>query len=144
MLKANAFQYISGYISGSGAHVLVLAEVAKGGCGVNHVGGTHELLHILGLAHTQNRADRCNYIDVKTDLITGWGEWKVGQLTKGTDWFQLRYYLFVLDVVTFCLDRIPYDCSSFVHYYQLQGAFWKKEIEEQVDEFMEQQVQHCI
>jgi len=113
-----------GYLSGSGAHVLVLAEVAKGGCGVNHVGGTHELLHILGLAHTQNRADRCNYIDVKTDLLTGWGEWKVGQLTKGADWFELR---------------IPYDCSSFVHYYQLQGAFWKKEIEEQVDEFMEQQ-----
>ena len=36
--------------------------------------------------------------------------------------------------------RIPYDCSSYIHYYQLQGAFWKKEIEEQVDEFMRQQV----
>ena len=38
--------------------MLVLAPVAKGGCGVNHIGGTHELLHILGLAHVQNRADR--------------------------------------------------------------------------------------
>jgi len=113
-----------GYLAGAGAHVLVLAEVSKGGCGVNHIGGTHELLHILGLAHTQNRADRCNYIDVKTDLITGWGEWRVGQLTGAADWFELR---------------IPYDCSSYIHYYQLQGAFWKKEIEEQVDEFMRQQ-----
>jgi len=113
-----------GYLSGAGAHVLVLAEVSKGGCGVNHIGGTHELLHILGLAHTQNRADRCNYIDVKTDLITGWGEWRVSQLTGAADWFELR---------------IPYDCSSYIHYYQLQGAFWKKEIEEQVDEFMRQQ-----
>ena len=91
----SVFHCTAGYLSGSGAHVLVLAEVAKGGCGVNHVGGTHELLHILGLAHTQNRADRCNYIDVKTDLLKGWGEWKVGQLTKGADWFQLRYYLCV-------------------------------------------------
>ena len=48
------------------------------------------VLHILGLAHTQNRADRCNYIDVKTDLITGWGEWRVGQLTGAADWFELR------------------------------------------------------
>jgi len=113
-----------GYLSGSGAHVLVLAPVAKGGCGVNHVGGTHELLHIMGLAHTQNRADRCNYIDVNTNLITGWGEWRVGQLTGAADWFELR---------------IPYDCSSLVHYYQLQGSFWKKEIEKKVDQFMEKQ-----
>jgi len=113
-----------GYLAGSGAHVLVLAEVAKGGCGVNHIGGTHELLHILGLAHTQNRADRCNYIDVRTDLLTGWGEWRVAQLTGVADWFKLR---------------IPYDCSSYIHYYQLQGAFWKDGIEEQVDTFMEQQ-----
>ena len=49
--------------------MLVLAPVSKGGCGVNHIGGTHELLHILGLAHVQNRADRCNYIDVNTELI---------------------------------------------------------------------------
>ena len=28
-----------------------------------------KLLHILGLAHVQNRADRCNYIDVNTELI---------------------------------------------------------------------------
>ena len=49
--------------------MLVLAPVSSGGCGVNHIGGTHELLHILGLAHVQNRADRCNYIDVNTELI---------------------------------------------------------------------------
>ena len=58
-----------GYLEGSGAHVLVLAPVSEGGCGVNHIGGTHELLHILGLAHVQNRADRCNYIDINTELI---------------------------------------------------------------------------
>jgi len=113
-----------GYLEGSGAHVLVLGPVSEGGCGVNHIGGTHELLHILGLAHTQNRPDRCNYIDVRTDLLTGWGEWRVGQITGAADWFELR---------------IPYDCSSYVHYYQLQGAFWKKSVEKQVDEFMKQQ-----
>ena len=48
---------------------MVLAPVSEGGCGVNHIGGTHELLHILGLAHVQNRADRCNYIDINTELI---------------------------------------------------------------------------
>ena len=42
--------------------------------------------------------------------LQGWGEWRVGQLTEGgTDWFSLR---------------VPYDCSSLVHYYQLQGARW--------------------
>ena len=70
--------------------MLVLGAVSEGGCGVNHIGGTHELLHILGLAHTQNRPDRCNYIDVRTDLITSWGERKVGQITGAADWFQLR------------------------------------------------------
>ena len=50
--------HLAGYLEGSGAHVLVLAPVDKGGCGVNHIGGTHEMLHILGLAHVQNRADR--------------------------------------------------------------------------------------
>ena len=51
---------LSGYLEGSGPHVLVLAPVSAGGCGVNHIGGTHEMLHILGLAHVQNRADRFN------------------------------------------------------------------------------------
>ena len=81
---------LPGYLAGSGPHVLVLGAVSEGGCGVNHIGGTHELLHILGLAHTQNRPDRCNYIDVRTDLITSWGEWKVGQITGAADWFELR------------------------------------------------------
>ena len=85
---------VSGYLEGSGAHVLVLAPVSAGGCGVNHIGkclvdndddnrndndddddegGTHEMLHILGLAHVQNRADRCNYIDVNTELLQASG-----------------------------------------------------------------------
>ena len=88
--------------------MLVLGPVSEGGCGVNHIGGTHELLHILGLAHVQNRPDRwdqivhdmtcavycsrCNYIDVRTDLLTGWGEWKVGQITGAADWFELRCF----------------------------------------------------
>ena len=88
--------------------MLVLGPVSEGGCGVNHIGGTHELLHILGLAHVQNRPDRwdqivhdmtcavycsrCNYIDVRTDLLTGWGEWKVGQITGAADWFELRWH----------------------------------------------------
>lgn len=113
-----------GYLQGSGPHVLVLAPVAKGGCGVNHIGGTHELLHILGLAHVQNRADRCNYIDVNIDTIKNWGEWRVSQLTDIADWFKLR---------------VPYDCSSTVHYYQLQGAFWKDDIEKKVDKYMKKQ-----
>ena len=29
---------VSGYLEGSGAHVLVLAPVSAGGCGVNHIG----------------------------------------------------------------------------------------------------------
>ena len=28
-----------GYTQGAGEHVLVLAPVSKGGCGVNHIGG---------------------------------------------------------------------------------------------------------
>ena len=84
---------VSGYLEGSGAHVLVLAPASAGGCGVNHIGkclvdndddnhndnddddegGTHEMLHILGLAHVQNRADRCNYIDVNTELLQASG-----------------------------------------------------------------------
>ena len=35
---------------------------------------------------------RCNYIDVRTDLLTGWGEWKVGQITGAADWFELRWH----------------------------------------------------
>jgi len=113
-----------GYLEGAGAHVLVLAPVAEGGCGVNHIGGTHEMLHILGLTHVQNRPDRCNYIDVDTSGLVGWGEWAVGSITPYADWFQLR---------------IPYDCSSYVHYYQLQGAVWKDEVMKEVDKFMEDQ-----
>ena len=56
---------------------------------------------------------RCNYIDVNIDTLKSWGEWRVAQLTGAADWFKLR---------------IPYDCSSLVHYYQLQGAFWKEHI----------------
>ena len=137
--------------------MLVLGPVSEGGCGVNHIGGTHELLHILGLAHVQNRpdrwdqiahqmtnctmSDRCNYIDVRTDLLTGWGEWKVGQITGAADWFELRWhYLKRFFHIKSChykknlftvSSRIPYDCSSYIHYYQLQGAFWKKSIEKQ-------------
>ena len=37
----------------------------------------------------------------------------MAQLTGAADWFKLR---------------VPYDCSSLVHYYQLQGAFWKDHI----------------
>ena len=37
----------------------------------------------------------------------------MAQLTGAADWFKLR---------------VPYDCSSLVHYYQLQGAFWKDNI----------------
>jgi len=48
----------------------------------------------------------------------------VGQLTGSADWFKLR---------------VPYDCSSYVHYYQLQGSFWKESIEKQVDVYMSQQ-----
>ena len=33
------------------------------------------------------------------------------------------------------MSRIPYDCSSYVHYYQLQGAFWKKSVEKQASVF---------
>ncbi|XP_023335629.1 zinc metalloproteinase nas-1 [Eurytemora carolleeae] len=113
-----------GYSEGSGAHVLVLAPVSEGGCGVNHIGGTHEILHILGFSHVQNRPDRCNYIDVDTRHLSGWGEWSVGQITESADWFSLR---------------IPYDCSSYVHYYQLQGAVWNKDIMAKVDSFMENQ-----
>ena len=47
---------------------------------MNHIGGTHELLHILGLAHVQNRADRCNYIDVNTELI------QVKKIREGKGW----------------------------------------------------------
>ena len=83
--------YIAGYKAGAGAHLLILADPSKGGCGVNQVGGTHEVLHILGLAHTQNRADRCNYIDVNTDLMTGWGEWGIQGITGIADWFELRW-----------------------------------------------------
>ena len=85
---------------------------------------------------------RCNYIDVRTDLLTGWGEWRVGQITGAADWFELRslsipfsWKLFNLRgtrLIQFNLfSRIPYDCSSYVHYYQLQGAFWKKSVEKQ-------------
>ena len=60
MMMTLISNYVAGYLEGAGPHVLVLAPVSKGGCGVNHIGGTHELLHILGLAHVQNRADRCS------------------------------------------------------------------------------------
>ena len=76
--------------------MLVLAPVSEGGCGVNTVGGTHELLHILGFSHTQNRPDRCNYIDINTDLLKDWGEWRPALITQAADWFTLR---------------MPYDCS---------------------------------
>ena len=36
---------------------------------------------------------RCNYISVLPSLLTGWGEWKVGQLTEAADWFTLRWLL---------------------------------------------------
>ena len=67
--------------------MLVLAPVSEGGCGVNHIGGTHELLHILGLAHVQNRADRCNYIDVNTDLI------QVKYFYWRTEIFSVEYFV---------------------------------------------------
>ena len=85
--------------------------------------------------------NRCNYIDVRTDLLTGWGEWKVGQITGAADWFELRWHylkrFFHINVrkigssLFTASSRIPYDCSSYIHYYQLQGAFWKKSIEKQ-------------
>ena len=85
---------------------------------------------------------RCNYIDVRTDLLTGWGEWRVGQITGAADWFELRSlscdqmqlhgsYSTCLFHPMLHFSRIPYDCSSYVHYYQLQGAFWKKSVEKQ-------------
>ena len=38
------------------------------------------MLHILGLAHVQNRADRCNYIDVNTELL---------QASGGNNWTEI-------------------------------------------------------
>ena len=36
--------------------------------------------------------------------------------------------------------RIPYDCSSYIHYYQRQGVILKKEVKEQADVFKRQRV----
>jgi len=84
-----------GYHKGEGAHGIYM-----GGCKVNPNSATHELIHILGFTHVQNRPDRCNYIDVDPSRMTGWGEFGLAGISDAADWFSLR---------------IPYDCSSGLH-----------------------------
>ena len=56
-----------------------------------HPEQTGQVSHTNRLDVTSSPRLRCNYIDVRTDLLTGWGEWRVGQITGAADWFELRW-----------------------------------------------------
>ena len=60
---------------------------------------THELLHSLGLIHTQNRPDRDNYISINEDAID----------KKSMDQYMPKCYA----CNTF---NLPYECNSIMHY----------------------------
>lgn len=60
---------------------------------------THELLHSLGLIHTQNRPDRDRYITINEDAID----------RKSMDQYMPKCYA----CNTF---NLPYECNSIMHY----------------------------
>lgn len=60
---------------------------------------THELLHVLGLIHTQNRYDRDKYIKINEDAID----------RKSMDQYMPKCY----ECDTY---NLPYECDSVMHY----------------------------
>merc|ERR1711962_19410 len=61
----------------------------------------HELLHIIGLSHTQHRRDAKDHIQVQWQNIEKWAQFTYIPYTNS------RYY------ETY---KIPYDCNSIMHY----------------------------
>ena len=59
----------------------------------------HELLHILGVGHTQKRPDRDNYITVNYNAITESGKAQYSKCTSNCE-----------------THDSPYDCQSIMHY----------------------------
>jgi len=60
---------------------------------------THELLHVLGLIHTQNRPDRDRYININVDAID----------RRSMDQYMPKCY----NCETY---NLPYECDSLMHY----------------------------
>ena len=83
----------------------VLLELTGSGCGSGLI--LHELFHVLGMAHTQKRPDRDNYIDIAEDCIKGKTEEETllkRHQYKKLKKFDTKYY------------NIPYMCNSIMHY----------------------------
>jgi len=83
----------------------VLLTLSGKGCSIGLI--FHELGHVLGLAHTQNRPDRDCYVDINWECIKG----KTLNETK-----QIKNQFTKLSCEDGDTHGTPYDCHSIMHY----------------------------
>jgi len=71
-------------------------------------GVLHELMHVLGIQHTQKRSDRDNYLEVNNDCVKP-DEYSQNQYKKAEIGHLDNY-------------NVPYKCNSIMHYRDFELA----------------------
>jgi len=76
------------------------------GCNIGPIGALHELMHVMGIEHTQKRTDRDDYIEVNDECI-------LDDDSARHQYKKLENY-----PEESIRDKVPYKCNSIMHYGQ--------------------------
>lgn len=81
----------------------------------------HEIGHVLGLQHEQNRSDRNKFVRINLDQITLWAEDRCKDSSEFNECLELKQAQYAKSKRSF--DFGPYDYGSIMHYPPLLDGF---------------------